>query len=128
MLFCFQVGGLTTSPSQSLPGPLARFFDDAGANGVIVTSLGPFVFVPNRNLEDKLLNAFRQLQQRVLLRLNVSRQALAKTKNVQVGYTYMLVPFSSLFYKTYIQFCFLLRSYINGMFFLCLNFIINIFE
>ena len=86
-----QVGGLTAGPARPLPGPLGKFFDGAppggaggGAGGVVVVSLGPHVFTPNRNLEEKLLAAFRQLPEwRVLLRLNVSRRALRGLSHVQ---------------------------------------------
>ena len=77
-----QVGGLTASPARPLPGPLAKFFDAGADTGVIVVSLGPSVFTPNKNLEDKLLSAFRQVDARVLLRLNASR-SVNKIKNVQ---------------------------------------------
>ncbi|KAL8560263.1 hypothetical protein ACOMHN_005994 [Nucella lapillus] len=77
-----QVGGLTASPANPLPGPLAKFFDGDTGMGVIVVSLGPHVFTPNKNLEDKLLTVFRRLDSRVLLRLNASR-SLNRLKHVQ---------------------------------------------
>ena len=77
-----QVGGLTAGPARPLPGPLGKFFDGAAEAGVVIVSLGPYVFTPNKNLEDKLLAAFRKLDSRVLLRLNASK-SVSRVKNVQ---------------------------------------------
>ena len=77
-----QVGGLTASPAKPLPGPLKKFFDGGADTGVVVVSLGTYVFNPNKNLEDKLLTAFRRLDTRILLRLNASR-SVTRLKNLQ---------------------------------------------
>ncbi|KAK7109717.1 UDP-glucuronosyltransferase 2C1-like [Littorina saxatilis] len=77
-----QVGGVTAGPAGPLPGPLGQFFDEAGEGGVVVVSLGPHVFTPNKNLEDKLITAFRKQEARVLMRLNASR-VWRRVKNVQ---------------------------------------------
>ena len=77
-----QMGGLTATPSQPLPEPLATFFDNALNVGVIIVSLGPHVFSPKRNYEKIFFGAFRRLEAHILLRLNVSR-SIKRLKNVQ---------------------------------------------
>lgn len=79
-----QVGGLTAAPARPLPGPLRKFFDEAGEKGVVVVSFGSHLLTPPPLLEEKLLNAFRKVDARVLLRLNTTA-VMKKFRNIQVA-------------------------------------------
>ena len=64
-----EVGGLTTSPPNPLPTTLQKLVSEA-KHGVIVVSFGSLATYLPPEVNAKLLNAFRQLKERIVWRYN----------------------------------------------------------
>ena len=76
-----EVGGLTTSPPNSLPTTLQKLVSEA-KHGVIVVSFGSLSTDLPPEVNTKLLNAFRQLKELVVWRCN--GPSLDESPNVKI--------------------------------------------